>query len=268
MKGHQNQEPIQFSGLTVKCIRLSSNDLQAVGLRGEGGRQNELGKFPTEGSSSGRGQRGFPGRQTREAARRPEPAVGRAKTCFAGFNLGITVAVLGLPHWRSKKTKETGAGWNTRTRDRSIALWTAECGRQLCRKPADSLLGRRRRGMRRNDSGPKNAEATPHGHVEHRLTVLEHQEEFPPPASLHYVLDDSPNHLTPGDIIVLKDSLTLRGQVESDFFAVLACPRCGILDLLTPAQYFGVVSVICGSDSCSCTFRIENESRIVYLPAN
>jgi hypothetical protein len=48
MKGHQNQEPIQFSGLTVKCIRLSSNDLQAVGLRGEGGRQNELGKFPTE----------------------------------------------------------------------------------------------------------------------------------------------------------------------------------------------------------------------------
>jgi hypothetical protein len=123
--------------------------------------------------------------------------------------------------------------------------------------------------MRRNGSGAKNAQATPRGPVEYRLAALRHrQEEFPPPASLHHVSDDSPNHLTPGDIIILNDSLTLRAQVESDFFAVLACPRCGVLDLLTPAQYFGVVPVICGSDSCSCSFRIENESRIVYLPAN
>jgi hypothetical protein len=123
--------------------------------------------------------------------------------------------------------------------------------------------------MRRNGSGPKNAQTTPHGHMEHRLAELGHaQEEFPPPASLHHVLDDSPNDLAPGDIIVLDDSQILRAQVESDFFAVLACPGCGILDLLTPAQYFGVVSVICGSDSCSCSFRIEGESRIVYLPVN
>jgi hypothetical protein len=123
--------------------------------------------------------------------------------------------------------------------------------------------------MRRSRSGTKNAQTTPHGHLEQRLAELEHaQEEFPPPASLHHVFDDSPNDLTPGDIIVLDDSQTLRAQVESDFFAVLACPRCGILNLLTPAQYFGVLAVICGSDSCSCSFRIEGESRILYLPVN
>ena len=123
--------------------------------------------------------------------------------------------------------------------------------------------------MKRNGSGPKDAQTTPHERLEHELAELGHtQEEFPPPASLHHVFDDSPNDLTPGDIIILDNSQTLRAQVESDFFAVLACPGCGVLDLLTPAQYFGVASVICGSDSCSCSFRIESESRIVYLPVN
>jgi hypothetical protein len=123
--------------------------------------------------------------------------------------------------------------------------------------------------MRRNGSGAKNAQATPRGPVEYRLAALRHrQEEFPPPASLHHVSDDSPNHLTPGDIIILNDSLTLRAQVESDFFAVLACTRCGVLDLLTPAQYIGVVSVICGSDTISSSYMIEKERLIFYHPAN
>jgi hypothetical protein len=123
--------------------------------------------------------------------------------------------------------------------------------------------------MGRNRSGTKNAETTPLGHVEQRSAQPGHQpEQFPPPESLHHVFDDSPQHLTPGDIIVLNDSQALRAQVEPDFFAVLACPQCGTLDLLTPAQYFGVASVICGLHSCSCSFKIEDESRIVYLPVN
>jgi hypothetical protein len=121
--------------------------------------------------------------------------------------------------------------------------------------------------MARNRSGPKNAGTTPLEHVEQRCAGPQHQQEqFPPPKSLHHVFDDSLQHLTAGDIIVLNDSQALRAQVEPDFFAVLACPQCGTLDLLTPAQYFGVASVICGSHSCSCSFKIEDESRIVYLP--
>src|SRR5262249_40915761 len=105
-------------------------------------------------------------------------------------------------------------------------------------------MRRRRRGMRRNGPGPKKAQAASHERLEHQFAEFGHaQEEFPPPASLHHVLDDSPNDLTPGDIIVLDNSQILRAQVESDFFAVLACPGCGTLDLLTPAQYFGGASV-------------------------
>ncbi len=123
--------------------------------------------------------------------------------------------------------------------------------------------------MRRNRSEPKGAQATPHEPVEHRSAGLGHQQEqFSPPDSLHHVIDGSPNHLTPGDIIVLNESQTLRSEVELDFFAVLACPRCGILDLVTAAQYFGLSPVICGSNSCSCSFRIEDEAHIVYLPVN
>ncbi len=123
--------------------------------------------------------------------------------------------------------------------------------------------------MRRNRSEAKNVQATPRELLEHRSAGGEHQREhFSAPESLNHVFDESPNHLAPGDVIVLNESQALRSEVELDFFAVLACPRCGILNLVTASQYFGASPVICGSNSCSCNFRIEDESRIVYLPVN
>ena len=123
--------------------------------------------------------------------------------------------------------------------------------------------------MRRNRSEAKPAPATPRELVEHPCAVQkDRQEELSPPGSLHHIFEESLNHLTAGDIIVLNDSPTLKSQVEPDFFAVLACPWCGILELVTPSQYFGATPVLCGSNSCSCSFRIEDESRIVYLPVN
>ena len=123
--------------------------------------------------------------------------------------------------------------------------------------------------MRRNRSEAKTAPAK-------RLELVEapaaepapRLERLSPPESLHHIFDDSLHHLTAGDIIVLNDSPTLKLQVEPDFFAVLACPWCGTLELVTSSQYFGSTPVICGSNFCSCSFRIEDESRIVYLPAN
>lgn len=94
------------------------------------------------------------------------------------------------------------------------------------------------------------------------------EEEFPGPDSLRHVFDDSAAHLDPGDVIVLGDSESLRSQVEPGFFAVLACPRCGTLNLITPSQYFGTVPVICGSNSCPCSFRIKDECRIDYMPVS
>lgn len=123
--------------------------------------------------------------------------------------------------------------------------------------------------MRRNRPEAKGAPATPNERVETRSIELEHQrQQLSPPQNLHHVWGDSPKQLIPGEIIVLNESPTLRSQVEPDFFAVLACPRCGILNLVTASQYFGASPIICGSNSCSCSFRIEDESRIAYLAVN
>ena len=126
--------------------------------------------------------------------------------------------------------------------------------------------------MRRNRSEPKTAPATRREIRElvedPSATPGAREQKLSPPESLHHIFDESVKHLAAGDIILLNESPTLKSQVEADFFAVLACPRCGILDFVTASQYFGATAVICGSNSCSCSFRIEDESRIVYLPVN
>ncbi len=72
----------------------------------------------------------------------------------------------------------------------------------------------------------------------------------------------------PGDILLLDGSELLRPIVEAAFRAVLACPQCGTLALLTSPQYFGSAPVICESEPCSCRFRIEGQERLIYLPVS
>jgi hypothetical protein len=74
--------------------------------------------------------------------------------------------------------------------------------------------------------------------------------------------------MDPADIILLEEADSLRAAVESVFFAVLACPACGTLGLITLSQYLGTDPVICRSNRCSCRFRIDNKSRLIYLPVN
>jgi hypothetical protein len=74
--------------------------------------------------------------------------------------------------------------------------------------------------------------------------------------------------MQPADIITLEESNTLRHAVDSIFYAVLACPQCGTLGLITSQQYYGLMPVLCGSKFCSCRFRIAEQSQLVYLPVN
>jgi len=74
--------------------------------------------------------------------------------------------------------------------------------------------------------------------------------------------------MAPGDFVFLGEAESLRSAVESIFFAVLACPACGALGLITSAQYGGLAPVTCGSNQCSCRFRIDEGGRFVYLPVN
>jgi hypothetical protein len=74
--------------------------------------------------------------------------------------------------------------------------------------------------------------------------------------------------MQPADVVTLEGSERLRRSVDPAFFAVLACPKCGTLGLITFQQYFGYFPVICGSRLCPCRFRIADESQLVYLPVN
>jgi len=90
----------------------------------------------------------------------------------------------------------------------------------------------------------------------------------PVPVGLNQVAEECLPWMRPGDIILLGDAATLRAMIETAFFAVLACPWCGMPGLITSAQFSGSEPVMCGSDSCSCRFRIEKGSRFEFLPAS
>ena len=88
------------------------------------------------------------------------------------------------------------------------------------------------------------------------------------PAKLNAVNEELLPALSPADIIMLEDAALLKAVIEPSFFAILACPSCGIPGLITLPQYGGVVPVICGSNLCSCRFRIAEHRRLEFLPVN
>jgi hypothetical protein len=95
--------------------------------------------------------------------------------------------------------------------------------------------------------------------------------EPPPPSSpvgLRHIQEEAMGSMVPGDVIFLGEAESLRSAVESIFFAVLACPACGALGLITSAQYGGLMPVTCGSSQCSCRFLINEKGRFVFLPVN
>jgi hypothetical protein len=75
-----------------------------------------------------------------------------------------------------------------------------------------------------------------------------------------------PEQMEPGTLFVLEQAGEL-GKAENPYWAVLACPSCGTLGLITRQQCAGLESMICGSESCSAEYFLEDE-KIRYRPAN
>lgn len=100
------------------------------------------------------------------------------------------------------------------------------------------------------------------------LSGLGRRELSSPPRELHLVDELAMKFMSPGDIILLDETEHLRAAVDAIFFAVLACPACGTLGLITASQYLGRAPITCVSNHCSCRFRIHEGKRYVYLPVN
>ena len=71
-----------------------------------------------------------------------------------------------------------------------------------------------------------------------------------------------PEQMEPGTLFMLEQS---KGHVKADnpFWAVLACPACGSLGLITRQQCAGLESMICGSENCSSEYFLA-DGRIRY----
>jgi hypothetical protein len=65
-----------------------------------------------------------------------------------------------------------------------------------------------------------------------------------------------PEQMEPGTLFMLDQPGEL-GKVDNPFWAVLACPACGSLGLITRQQCSGMESMICGSDDCSSEYYLD-----------
>jgi hypothetical protein len=71
--------------------------------------------------------------------------------------------------------------------------------------------------------------------------------------------------MQPGTVFVLENAGEV-GEKEDPYWAVLACPSCGMLGLITRRQISGLIPVICGSEQCSAQFFIRESEVVVRKP--
>jgi hypothetical protein len=78
-------------------------------------------------------------------------------------------------------------------------------------------------------------------------------------AELQLLEEWIPEQMEPGTLFLLENVAGM-GEARNPFVAVLACPCCGALGLITKHQYAGLESMICGGDSCSAEYFLFEES--------
>ena len=75
-----------------------------------------------------------------------------------------------------------------------------------------------------------------------------------------------PEQMGPGTMFVLENAGEV-GEAEDPYWAVLACPSCATLGLITRRQLTGLIPVICGSDHCSAQFFIRDSEVVARKPS-
>lgn len=78
-------------------------------------------------------------------------------------------------------------------------------------------------------------------------------------AELQYLEAWIPEKMEPGTVFLLDGPNSL-GRGDNPFVAVLACPGCGTVGLITRRQLSGRESMICGSPSCSAEFGFDGDT--------
>lgn len=83
-------------------------------------------------------------------------------------------------------------------------------------------------------------------------------------ADLQFLEEWIPERMDPGTVFVLENQ-TLLGHAQNPYVAVMSCPECGTMGLITRRQLLGRETMICGGNMCSAEYRLDDE-RICYRP--
>ena len=84
-------------------------------------------------------------------------------------------------------------------------------------------------------------------------------------AELNVLNEWIPEQMLPGTIFVLENAGHV-GERDDPYWAVLSCPDCGTLGLITRKQLAGLLPVICGSSECSAQFFIRDSDVVARKP--
>ena len=77
-------------------------------------------------------------------------------------------------------------------------------------------------------------------------------------AEINFLNEWIPEQMGPGSVFVLENAGEI-GEKDDPYWAVLACPSCATLGLITRKQIAGLMPVICGSETCSAQFFISED---------
>ena len=77
-------------------------------------------------------------------------------------------------------------------------------------------------------------------------------------ADLQFLEEWIPERMDPGTVFVLENQAKM-GPAQNPFIAVMSCPRCGTMGLITRRQLCGGEAMICGGDLCSAEYRLAGE---------
>jgi hypothetical protein len=78
-------------------------------------------------------------------------------------------------------------------------------------------------------------------------------------AELQFLEAWIPEKMEPGTVFLLEGPNSL-GHGNNPFVAVLACPGCGTVGLITRRQLHGFETMICGGECCSAEFGFDGEN--------
>jgi hypothetical protein len=82
---------------------------------------------------------------------------------------------------------------------------------------------------------------------------------------MHLLEEWIPERMDPGTVFVLENQTKLE-SAPYPYVAIMSCPRCGAMGLITRRQLCSGEHMICEGSFCSAEYRLEGET-ILYRAA-